>query len=273
MIERSELATSGSAAPEPAGEPTPPAWVRSTRPRRAVRWPGVALLPALALAIVLMWPQANARPVGGITAPSVDDPAPEVLALPTLIEQPPSAESSPAVDAVDATEPATTAAATSAPGPAGRPVVPAPATAQVVRVRIPVLAVDAPVQSMGLDASGAMEVPYSPATVAWYGFTAVPGSAGNAVMSGHVDWLGARAVFYGIRTLTAGDVIEVTTSEGNVRYSVERTYLVRPEEADIAAIVGQRRGPETLTLITCGGTFDRSSRDYDHRVIVRATRA
>jgi LPXTG-site transpeptidase (sortase) family protein len=97
---------------------------------------------------------------------------------------------------------------------------------QVVRVRIPALSVDAPVQQMGLDTAGAMEVPYSPGAVAWYGFTALPGTPGNAVMSGHVDWLGARAVFYAIRTLQAGDTIEVTTSEGRVTYTVQRTYLV-----------------------------------------------
>ena len=238
---------------------------------RATGWRALALLPALVLAAILIWPDADARPLEVVLAPSVDDPAPVVRALPTLTEEPPSAEATAAAETP--TEPAngTPAASVTASG-SGQPVAPVPA-GQVVRVRIPSLSVDAPVQSMGLDAYGAMEVPYSPGTVAWYGFTAVPGSAGNAVMSGHVDWLGARAVFYGIRTLRAGDLIEVTTSEGSVRYSVERTYLVRPDEADIAEIVGQRRGPETLTLITCGGTFDRSSRVYDHRVIVRATRA
>ena len=238
--------------------------------RSAVGWRSAALLPVLVLATVLIWRTSDAPPLEVVVPPSVDDPAPVVLALPTLTEEPPVAEST---TAVETPTPAPATAMTSAPSSGSQPVAPVPARAQVVRVRIPALSVDAPVQAMGLDASGGMEVPYGPATVAWYGFTAVPGSAGNAVMSGHVDWLGARAVFYGIRTLKAGDLIEVTTSEGSLRYAVERTYLVRPEEADIGEIVGQRRGPETLTLITCGGTFDRSSRDYDHRVIVRATRA
>jgi LPXTG-site transpeptidase (sortase) family protein len=233
-----------------------------------VSWRAFALLPVLVLAIVLIWREADARPVEVVVPPSVDDPAPQVLSLPTLTEAPPLTEPTPAAETP--TEPPAAPAA-SASGSGGRPAVP-PATARVMRLRIPALSVDAPVQAMGLDASGAMEVPYNPATVAWYGFTAMPGSSGNAVMSGHVDWLGARAVFYGIRSLKAGDLIEVTTSEGSLRYSVERTYLVRPEEADVGEIVGQRRGPETLTLITCGGTFDRSTRDYDHRVIVRATR-
>jgi LPXTG-site transpeptidase (sortase) family protein len=143
---------------------------------------------------------------------------------------------------------------------------------QVVRVRIPALAVDAPVLQMGIDAAGAMEVPQSPTTVAWYGFAATPGSAGNAVMAAHVTWGGARAVFNQLHALRAGDIIEVRTAAGDLRYAVQRTYLVRPEEADVAAIVGPREGPQTLTLITCGGSFDSSIREYDHRVIVFATR-
>lgn len=252
------------------GDPRQPA--ARVRGRLGGTWRALALLPVLVLAAALIWREAATPAVEVVAAPSVDDPAPQVLGLPTLTEAPPEPSAAP-VEAAPIPEPSAVSnpEVAAAPSAGGRPVAP-PTAPQVVRLRIPSLAVDAAVQQMGLDAAGAMEVPYNPATVAWYGFTAAPGSPGNAVMSGHVDWLGARAVFYGIRTLQAGDIIEVTTSEGSVRYSVERTYLVRPEEADVAEIVGQRRGPETLTLITCGGTFDRSKRDYDQRVIVRATR-
>jgi LPXTG-site transpeptidase (sortase) family protein len=125
---------------------------------------------------------------------------------------------------------------------------------------------------MGVDATGTMEIPQSPSTVAWYGFTATPGTSGNAVMAGHVTWGGARAVFNQLQALRSGDTIEVQTGEGGIRYVVQRTYLVRPEQADIATIIGPRDGPQTLTLITCGGTFDSAAREYDHRVIVFATR-
>ncbi len=175
---------------------------------------------------------------------------------------------------------APTAAAAAAAAPIAGPVTGAPTprvaarppAPPVVRVRIPSLGVDAPILQMGVDAAGAMEIPQSSSTVAWYGFTALPGTAGNAVMAGHVTWGGARAVFNQLQALRPGDAIEVQTGEGGVRYAVQRTYLVRPEEADIAHIIGPREGPQTLTLITCGGEFDSSAREYDHRVIVFATR-
>lgn len=156
--------------------------------------------------------------------------------------------------------------------PTPRPATPRAAAPAVVRVRIPALGVDAPILQMGVDAAGVMEIPQSASTVAWYGFTALPGSSGNAVMAGHVTWGGARAVFYQLQNLRPGDAIDVQTGDGGIRYAVQRTYLVRPEEADIANIIGPRDGPQTLTLITCGGTFDSSAREYDHRVIVFATR-
>ena len=123
------------------------------------------------------------------------------------------------------------------------------------------------------DAAGVMEVPTNAATVAWYGFTAMPGDPGNAVLAGHVTWGGARAVFNQLSALHTGDTVEVRTGDGDLRYVVQRSYLVKPEEADIRAIIGPRDGPQTLTLITCGGSFDPSVREYDHRVIVFATRA
>lgn len=207
-------------------------------------------------------------------APS-DAPSAEATAAAVVLT---SGQTDPASGPVEepAGAPTTTAATPSAsigaaPG-APRPPAPRAPSPAVVRVRIPTLGVDAPILQMGVDAAGVMEIPQSSSTVAWYGFTALPGSAGNAVMAGHVTWGGSRAVFYQLQNLRPGDAVEVQTSDGGVRYAVQRTYLVKPDEADIANIIGPRDGPQTLTLITCGGTFDANAREYDHRVIVFATR-
>jgi len=141
------------------------------------------------------------------------------------------------------------------------------------RVLIPSIGVNAPILAMGVDAAGQMETPTDAHSVGWYRFTAAPGSEGNAVLAGHVDWAGEVGVFGSIRTLTRGDVIEVTSQQDvAASYRVTSVTLVRPEEADIAAVVGERSGAQTLTLITCGGTWSRTTRDYDRRVVVRAER-
>lgn len=222
----------------------------------------------LLMAITLVACATPSQPPIARSGTATGTPSVDVAAVPVLVEATPEAE-----PALPAAPPAAPAATSSAPAPAVSTPRPVRPPAQALRVRIPALSVDAPVLQMGIDTAGVMEVPQNSSTVAWYGFSAAPGSPGNAVMAAHVTWGGARAVFNQLSALRPGDVIDVRTGDGDLRYVVQRSYLVRPEEADIPAIVGPRDGPQTLTLITCGGSFDSSVREYDHRVIVYATRA
>lgn len=243
-----------------------------TRQPRGTEYAWRRGLGAAALALVLAAAACTAAPAREAVqeAPArLETAAPAIQTAP---EGEPSGGAGEEQTPAPTPEPAATSSGGAvAPRPAA-PSAPRPPAPTVVRVRIPALAVDAPILQMGVDAAGVMEIPQSPSTVAWYGFTALPGTSGNAVMAGHVTWGGARAVFYQLQNLRPGDSIEVQTGDGGLRYAVQRTYLVRPEEADIANIIGPRDGPQTLTLITCGGTFDSGAREYDHRVIVFATR-
>jgi LPXTG-site transpeptidase (sortase) family protein len=100
----------------------------------------------------------------------------------------------------------------------------------------------------------------------------VPGAAGNAVLAAHVDWAGAPGAFYELRHASPGNLVQVTSPEGlSVTYRVDTVELVEARVADIPGIVGGREGRSTLTLITCGGPFNRSIGEYEHRVIVRAS--
>ena len=157
-------------------------------------------------------------------------------------------------------------------GQSGASGAPPPVMAGQMRVRIPAIDVDATVTQLGVGGDGVMQAPPGPDLIGWYDFPAAPGNAGNVLLSGHVDYLTQTAVFYDLRSLSAGDEIIIETAGGVFRYEVALTYVVEPDGADIAAIVGKRSGEQSVTLITCGGTFDRSLRQYDRRVIVRAVR-
>ena len=136
---------------------------------------------------------------------------------------------------------------------------------------IPSIRVDAPLVPMGVDRYGYMDLPYNPYQVAWYSFTGKPGMGGNAVFSAHVDYIRyGPAVFWGLSRLTPGDDVSVTLSDGaKVNYSVTESYVLPREQVDINSLI-QPTEVETVTLITCTGTF--AYNDYSHRVIVRATR-
>ena len=134
---------------------------------------------------------------------------------------------------------------------------------------------DAPVVVRGVDANGVMEAPSGPTDVAWYDLRSDdsdrPGFGGNAVFSAHVDYIDyGPAVFWNLKDLEIGDLIEVWLQDGVVyRYSVVAKDQVPAQDAPVGDIVG-RTPREVVTLITCGGGWD--GYQYNQRVVVRAER-
>ncbi|MGB2695237.1 MAG: class F sortase [Dehalococcoidia bacterium] len=154
-----------------------------------------------------------------------------------------------------------------------------PNTSPVTRILIPKFGVDANVVALGLDAQGVMEAPDGPWAAAWYDFTSPPGAGSNAVFSGHIDWYNTGAgggpgpaVFWHLKDLEVGDLIEVRLKDGTVyTYRTISRRQVFPDEVNVQALVGPAQR-EIITLITCGGTFNFATRHYDQRVIVQAER-
>jgi LPXTG-site transpeptidase (sortase) family protein len=144
-------------------------------------------------------------------------------------------------------------------------------TAPVDRIRIESIGVDAPLVALNLDATGSLASPDGPQAVAWYEFTAKPGLGGNAVFSGHVDYIRyGPAVFWDLRKLQPGDRVEISLKDGAlVAYSVVASHLYPLAEVPMGEILAPTP-VESVTLITCGGTF--GSGGYSHRLVVRATR-
>jgi LPXTG-site transpeptidase (sortase) family protein len=144
-------------------------------------------------------------------------------------------------------------------------------TSPLARLRIPSIGVDAPVQVKNIDAQGVMESPDGPKNVAWYNFTAKPGMGGNAVLSGHVDYINyGAAVFYNLRKLQDGDTIEALLEDGTViQYSVTGIQLYPLESIPMDEVLNPTPS-EAITLITCGGPFSNGA--YTSRLVVRATR-
>jgi LPXTG-site transpeptidase (sortase) family protein len=151
-----------------------------------------------------------------------------------------------------------------------RPIIP---SAPLERLRIPAIGVDAPVAKAGRDPRGVMDVPADAKTVVWYDFTGDPGTGSNAVFAGHVDYAGVGpAVFWDLRRLRFGDLIDVSRSDGTVyRYKVVSSQAYSLSEAPVMDIIGPTAF-DAITLITCTGTFNSALRQYDQRLVVRAQR-
>ena len=119
--------------------------------------------------------------------------------------------------------------------------------------------ISGPVVPAGIDATtGELALPAEAKVVAWYQYGPAPGANGSAVLAGHVDWHGVPGIFFELRDLKAGDTVAVTMSDGSTQsWTVVDVHLVAKPELPVADVFA-RTGPPTLTLITCGGSFDYS---------------
>lgn len=143
--------------------------------------------------------------------------------------------------------------------------------APVARMRIAAIGVDAEVVPLGLLPDGTMDSPKGPDPVGWYTFTGKPGLGGNGVFSGHLDYVGrGPAVFWDLNKLREGDAIEVALSDGTViTYAVTATWVYPVETIPMGDILAPT-AEESITLITCAGTFRNG--DYSHRLVLRAVK-
>lgn len=148
---------------------------------------------------------------------------------------------------------------------AGADTVPVP-----IRLRFGAIDVEAPIVPVGVEANAELEVPGA-TEVGWYEFGPRPGEKeGSAVLAAHVDYNGRRGVFFELRTVAAGDRLEVEFDDGTVRrFEVVSLDQYAKDELPFDRVFA-RSGTPVLTLITCGGDFDSSARSYEDNVVVYA---
>ena len=141
-----------------------------------------------------------------------------------------------------------------------------------VSVTIAALAVDVPVDPVGVQADGQMEIPPLAERAGWYRFGAAPDQPGTAVIAAHVDSVASAGLgpFAKLRDLTAGDVVDVALEDGTVRQYAVTSVTTVPKSAVTWPDVFTRDGAHRLALITCGGAFDGTARRYADNVIVMA---
>ena len=139
-----------------------------------------------------------------------------------------------------------------------------------VSIAIPSLGIEAGVVAVGINDDGSMEIPDA-VGAGWYRFGPRPGAgAGSAVLAGHVDHEKSPGVFFGLRRLGVGEQVTVTDDAGVVhRFAVTERFQVSKGALPITTLF-RRDGAASLTLITCGGRFDRRRHQYDDNIVVRA---
>lgn len=139
-------------------------------------------------------------------------------------------------------------------------------------IKIPKLGVDARVLQVGVKANGEMATPNNVHDAAWYNGSAKPGQAGATLIDGHVSSWTSRGVFYGVKTLAAGDAVQIVKGDGAIiNYKVVKTQTYDAGNVDMqAAMKPVTEGKSGLNLITCAGQVKKGTNDFSQRVIVFA---
>ena len=138
-----------------------------------------------------------------------------------------------------------------------------------VRVRVPAIGVDSPLEQLHLDPTGALQAPKDFAHAGWFADGAVPGDVGPAVIAGHVDSTTGPAVFYRLDRLRPGDTVQVERADGWVAFTVADVRRYPKAAFPTAQVYGPTPDPQ-LRLITCSGPFDNAQRSYEDNTLVYA---
>ncbi|MEV0782278.1 class F sortase [Streptomyces sp. NPDC050423] len=228
------------AAPQSPGSPSSRTASESITLGRALLWPAAAA----GLGMLLIY--------NSFGSPADDKPP-----------APPSA----AAPAAPAPAPAASSAApeTAAPGPSLPRSVPK-------RLRIPAIAVDAPFTPLSIGTSGRLDVPppNDKNLAGWFKDGVTPGERGAAIVAGHVDTTTGPAIFLQLRFLQPGSSVDITRTDGTVA-----TFKVDTVETFSKAKFPDKRvyadTPDAqLRLITCGGNYNKTVKDYEDNVVVFA---
>ncbi len=140
------------------------------------------------------------------------------------------------------------------------------ANASPLRVRIPKISINSPIQNMGVTSSGDLDVPSgSTKNVGWYAKGTVPGQVGSAVLDAHVF-----AAFKNLRYALPGTDVYVDMSNGTTLHFKIEESTVYPLADVPAELLFNRNDKRRLNLITCAGNLTPDHSTYDHRLIAYA---
>jgi LPXTG-site transpeptidase (sortase) family protein len=138
-----------------------------------------------------------------------------------------------------------------------------------VRIKIPSINVDAPIESVGLTMDGAVDVPKGPTNAAWFDEWPRPGEIGNAVIVGHSGWKnGVSAVFDNLYKLQKGDKIYVENDTGVITTFIVREIQKYNPNADASDVFISNDGKSHLNLITCTGFWNKIWKSHSERLVV-----
>jgi len=138
-----------------------------------------------------------------------------------------------------------------------------------VRLKIPIIGVDAAIEDAAITPGGRMDVPANSVNVAWFALGPHPGDVGSAVIGGHY---GIRNnvpfVFYNLDKLAVGDKVYIVNDKNQTITFQVRSIKLFDQNADATTVFTSSDGLAHLNLITCEGVWNKINNSYPERRVV-----
>jgi sortase (surface protein transpeptidase) len=145
-------------------------------------------------------------------------------------------------------------------------------TAHPAQLLIPSLNVHRAVEEVGVNQYGVINVPVNSWNAGWYKGGPVPGAPGDAVIEGHAGYPGQPVIFGRLGDLRPGDQVVVVLADKSRRLFVVVSKATLPVGTAPPGFA-EPYGPPRLTLITCTGDFNDTSKTYSRRLVVELSYA
>jgi LPXTG-site transpeptidase (sortase) family protein len=143
---------------------------------------------------------------------------------------------------------------------------------QPVHLRIPDIDIDTPLVNVGLNSDGTPGTPTGSNAnkAAWLTTSPTPGTDGSSIIVGHVQTRAGPSIFFNLGKLAHGDQVYIIRSDG----STALFNVVAVQAFDKTSIpndtVYAKSGDPELRLITCGGNWDPTHRQFSQNIIAYA---
>jgi hypothetical protein len=218
-------------------------------------------VPAIALAVLLVLAGAIALTVGMKAQKHAPQP-PASAAIPYSAAAGPSSATATAGPAGQAAGRSTVTT-----GPILKASVP-------TRLDIAAIGVQSDLLQLGLNPDHSVQVPPlgRDSRAGWYRYSPTPGQLGPAVLLGHVDSAEyGPGVFFKLGALRPGDTLTVTRADHTAAvFRIDRVVSYPKNHFPTLEVYGNT-DHAALRLITCGGKFDLSTRNYESNIVAYAS--
>ncbi len=137
-------------------------------------------------------------------------------------------------------------------------------------ITLPSIHAEGFLQQVGVDQNSQIAVPSNVHLAGWFVDTVRPGEKGLSIIDGHiVIGRNYEGIFQNLSQLKPGDTFTVTFGDGSIKtFTVVSEQLL--DNSAVASVLFSQHPNITnqLTLITCGGNYDKAAGEYSQRVVI-----